>query len=230
MTDTAKFVDDAWELFSWRILSNYVSPWELSQIKAEIKVWDQWCGVWSSWARSHFDRAAEAASAGHQQTAAAAYITAGLFYHWASFLFTHDSGQFRAALEGAEEAFAMAGPLSEHPMEIIHLPFEGSKLRGYLRLPRTAAAASPLVVLIPGADSTKEELYDLGDHILRRGFAVYCFDGPGHGLVSFDLKLRLEYEAPLRTIVDHLVTRPDVDGARLALGGISYGGMSAIRG
>ena len=32
-------------------------------------------------------------------TAAAAYITAGLFYHWASFLFTHDARQFRTALE-----------------------------------------------------------------------------------------------------------------------------------
>src|SRR5437016_3926067 len=202
MTDTAKFVDDAWELFSWRILSNYVSPWELEQIKTEIKVWDQWCGVWSSWARGHVDRAAEAAAAGHQQTAAAAYITAGLYYHWASFLFTHDGGQFRAALEAAEEAFAMAAPLAEHPMEIVNLPFEGTQLRGYLRLPRGAASPSPLIVLIPGADSTKEELYDLGDHILRRGIAVHCFDGPGHGLVSFDLKLRPEYEGPLCAVVD----------------------------
>jgi 2,6-dihydroxypseudooxynicotine hydrolase len=228
--DTATFVEDAWELFSWRILSNYVSPWELSQIKAEIQVWDQWCGVWSSWARLHVERADEAAAAGHRQTAAAAYVTAGLFYHWASFLFTHDSGQFRAALEAAEESFAKAAPLVGHPMEIIHLPFEDTKLRGYLRLPHPTPDPSPLMVLIPGADSTKEELYDLGDHILRRGIAVYCFDGPGHGLVSFDLKLRREYEGPLRTIVDHLTARPDIDGSRVALGGISYGGMSAIRG
>jgi 2,6-dihydroxypseudooxynicotine hydrolase len=230
MTDTSGFLEDVWELFSWRILSNYVSPWELSQIKAEIEEWDQWCGVWSSWARRHLDRGDAAAAAGHDRTAATAYVTAGLFYHWASFLFTHDSGQFRSALEAAEDAFARAAPLVEHPMQIINLPFEGTKLRGYLRLPRGATSPSPLVVLIPGADSSKEELYDLGDHILRRGIAAYCFDGPGHGLVSFDLKLRREYEGPLCAIVDHLVAREDIDGSRLALGGISYGGMSAIRG
>src|SRR5207245_881555 len=133
MTDTSTFVEDAWELFTWRILSNCVSPWELSQIKAEVERWDQWCVVWSSWARRHVDRGDEAAAAGHRQTAAMAYVAAGLFYHWASFLFTHDSGQFRAALEGAEDAFAKAAPLVEHPMEVLHVPFEGTKLRGYLR-------------------------------------------------------------------------------------------------
>jgi len=230
MTDANTFVDDVWELFSWRILSNYVSPWELAQIKAEVRRWEQWCAVWSSWARRHADRGDEAAAAGHGETAAMAYVTAGLYYHWASFLFTHDAGQFRAALEAAEDAFAKAAPLASHPMEIVNLPFEGTQLRGYLRLPRGAASPAPLIVLIPGADSTKEELYDLGDHILRRGVAVHCFDGPGHGLVSFDLKLRPEYEGPLRVIVDHLAARPDVDASRLALGGISYGGMSAIRG
>ena len=230
MTDTSAFVDDAWDLFTWRILSNHVSPWELDQIKAEIERWDQWCAVWSSWARGHVDRGDEAAAAGHPVTAAAAYVAAGLFYHWGSFLFTHDSGQFRTALEGAEDAFTKAAPLVEPPMEIVHVPFEGTQLRGYLRLPRGATSPSPLTILIPGADSTKEELYDLGDHILRRGIAAYCFDGPGHGLVSFDLKLRPEYEGPLRAVMDRLTARSDIDGSRLALGGISYGGMSAIRG
>src|SRR3984893_6672382 len=169
MTDTNTFLDDVWELFSWRILSNYVSPWELSQIRAEIQEWEQWCRVCSSRARRHAGRGDDAAAAGHDRTAATAYITAGLFYHWASFLFTHDTAQFRSALEAAEDAFARAAPLAEHPMEIIHLPFEGTKLRGYLRVPRGATSPSPLVILIPGADSSKEELYDLGDHILRRG-------------------------------------------------------------
>ena len=56
MTNTSTFLDDVWELFSWRIMSNYVSPWELTQIKAEVGEWDQWCHVWSSWARRHVDR------------------------------------------------------------------------------------------------------------------------------------------------------------------------------
>src|SRR5438045_1609415 len=228
--DTSPFVRDTWDAFSWRMMSNYVSPWEHDRLRERISDWDEWCSVWSDEAAGHMARADEAAAAGHGETAATAYITAGLFYHWASFLFTHDAGQFRTALENGEKAFAKAAPIAEHPMEIVNVPFEGTELRGYFRYPKGASGRVPLMVLIPGADSNKEELYDHGAHILRRGIAVYCFDGPGHGLVSFDLKLQREYEGPIGAVLDVLLERKDVDTGRVALGGISYGGQFAIRG
>ncbi len=230
MTDTSTFVDDAWEAFSWRMMSNYVSPWERDRLRDEIKDWSQWCSAWSARAERHVARGDEAAAAGHGITAGQAYITAGLFYHWASFLFTHDQAQFRGALEAGEAAFAKAVPHAEHPMELIRIPFEGTELPGYFRYPNTARGRVPLLVLIPGADSNKEELYDLGAHVLRRGVAVFCFDGPGHGLVSFKLKLRPDYEKPIRAVLDRLLERDDVDPDRVALGGISYGGQFAVRG
>ena len=229
-TDTTSFVADTWELFSWRMMSNLVSPWERERLQARIQHWSDWCAAWSAAAAAHSARGDEAAAAGHGSTAATAYITAGLFYHWGSFLFTHDPDQFRAALSAGEEAFRRAAPHSEHPMEILNVPFEGTELRGYLRRPRGASGRVPLTVLIPGADSNKEELYDLGEHILRRGIAVYAFDGPGHGLVSFDLKLRREYEKPIGAVLDTLLDRPDLEASRVALCGLSYGGQFAIRG
>ncbi|MGH7904957.1 MAG: alpha/beta hydrolase family protein, partial [Candidatus Dormibacteraceae bacterium] len=229
MIDATGFVADTWELFGWRMTSNYVSAWEHAQLRDEIKEWSGWCAGWSERARRHAERGEQAAAGGRSATAASAYITAGLFYHWASFLAVGDLAQFRAALESAEASFASAAPHVEHPMEISNIPFEGTQLRGYFRRPRGASGRVPVIVLSPGADSTKEELYDLGDHILRRGIAVYCVDGPGQGLVSFDLKLRAESEGPLRAAVDHVLERDDVDPDRVALGGISYGGMFAIR-
>ncbi len=229
-TDTSTFVHDTWESFSWRMMSNYVSPWERERLQEEIKDWSQWCRAWSAAAEGHVARGDEALQAGHGETAAQAYITAGLFYHWASFLFTHDEEQFRAALEAGEAAFAKAAPHAEHPMEIMKIPFEGFELRGYFRYPRGASGRVPLAVLIPGADSNKEELYDHGAHMLRRGIAVFCFDGPGHALVSFHQKLRPDYEKPIKAVLDALLARDDVDPNRVALGGISYGGQFAIRG
>jgi 2,6-dihydroxypseudooxynicotine hydrolase len=228
--DTSTFVKDTWESFGWRMMSNYVSPWERERLQERITDWSDWCSTWSAAAAEHVARGDEAAVAKHGETAAAAYITAGLFYHWASFLFTHDAQQFRSALEAGEAAFAKAAPIAEHPMEILNIPFEGTELRGYFRYPNRASGRVPVIVLIPGADSNKEELYDHGAHLLRRGVAVYCFDGPGHGLVSFDLKLRREYEKPIGAVLDVLLKRPDVDPHRVALGGISYGGQFAIRG
>ncbi len=229
-TDTSTFVKDTWDAFSWRMMSNFVSPWERDRLKERITDWDMWCSAWSEAAAEHVSRGDEAEASGHHETAAAAYVTGGLFYHWASFLFTQDLDQFRAALTAGEAAFAKAAPIAEHPMEILNVPFERTQLRGYFRYPLGTSGRVPLVVLIPGADSNKEELYDHGAHILRRGIAVYCFDGPGHGLVSFDLKLRREYEAPIGAVLDVLLKRPDVDADRVALGGISYGGQFAIRG
>jgi pimeloyl-ACP methyl ester carboxylesterase len=86
-----------------------------------------------------------------------------------------------------------------------------------------------LVVLFPGADSTKEELFDLGQHILRRGIAVAAFDGPGQGSVSFDMTMRPDYETAISAVLDVLLARADLARDRVAVGGISYGGLFALR-
>ena len=40
-----------------------------------------------------------------------AYLRAGLFYHWASFMFSHDQEQYRAALQAMAAAWQQAAPL-----------------------------------------------------------------------------------------------------------------------
>jgi 2,6-dihydroxypseudooxynicotine hydrolase len=65
--------------------------------------------------------------------------------------------------------------------------------------------------------------------MVARGLAVAAFDGPGQGMLSFGSKLRPNQELAVQAIIDSLAARPDVDASRLAVGGISYGGMFAIR-
>src|SRR5215831_12486688 len=214
--------------FTWRILSNYVTPWEFEQLKNEITDYEQWCAAWSRHAARHVERGDAALAAGRRLTAGDAYLRGALAYHWASFVFTHDQAQFRAALEAMGDAWARAAPLVAPPMEPLAVPFEGLVMPGYLRVP-DQASRPPVVLLLPGADSAKEELYNLADHIVARGLAVAAFDGPGQGLLSFDSKLRPDQEVAIQAIVSALAARPDLDGARLAVGGISYGGMFAVR-
>ena len=143
-------------------------------------------------------------------------------------MFTHDQAQFRAALEAMAAAWAKAAPLLSPPMEVLTVPFSGLSLPGYLRLP-AGARRPPVVVLLPGADSAKEELFNLADHMVARGLAAAAFDGPGQGMVSFGAKLRPDQELAVRAIIDVLAARPDLDGRRVGLAGISYGGLFAIR-
>jgi dipeptidyl aminopeptidase/acylaminoacyl peptidase len=225
---TDERLESMYRRFTWRILSNYVSPWEFEQLRQEITDYEQWCGAWCREAENHVRRGDEALAVGRRLTAGDAYLRAGLFYHWASFMFSHDQQQFRAALAGMDRAWQKAAPHLDPPMEIVDVPFEDMTLHGYLRIP-AGVPRPPLVLLFPGADSTKEELYNLGDYMVTRGLAVGAFDGPGQGSVSFQAKLGPDYERAVQAVIDSLEDRTDLDLNRLGVGGISYGGLFAIR-
>src|SRR5262249_1051465 len=123
----------------------------------------------------------EALAGGRRLTAGDAYLRGALAYHWASFVFTHHQAQFRGALEAIAATWAKAAPLVSPPMELLRVPFEDLVMPGDLRGP--AGARHPgVVLLLPGADSAKEELYNLADHIVARDLAVAAFDGPGRAV------------------------------------------------
>jgi len=221
------FLESMDRLFRWRIAS-HVPYWDFEQIRAEVTRWEDWLPTWCRWAERHVALGDEALARGRRLTAGEAYVRAGLFYHWATFVSVEDADAFRAALEAGERAWAKAAPLVDPPLELVDVPFESTTLPGYLRRPR-GVERPPLAVLLPGADSTKEELYDLAEHLVRRGVAAFAFDGPGHGLVSFRLTLRPDEETAVVAVVDHLLARDDLDSGRVAVAGISYGGLFAIR-
>jgi dienelactone hydrolase len=221
------FLESMYRLFTWRIAS-HVPYWDLEQIRAEVGRWEDWLPTWCRWAERHEALGDEALAQGRRLTAGEAYVRAGLFYHWATFVSVEDEDAFRAALEAGARVWAKAAPLVDPPMELVEVPFEGTTLPGYLRKPR-GVERPPLVVLVAGADSTKEELYDLSEHLVRRGVAAFAFDGPGHGLVSFRLKLRPDEETAVVAVLDRLLARDDLDARRVGVCGISYGGMFAIR-
>lgn len=225
MTDD--LLQGMYSLFSWRIAS-HVPYWDFEQLKARVPTFDRWLPEWVDWARRWVRLGDEQLAHGRRLTAGEAYVQAGLFYHWATFLSVQDQAAWTAALEELADVWKRAAPLVDPPMELIDVPFEGAELPGYLRRPH-GVERPPLVLLVPGADSSKEELYDLGDRIVRRGLASFAFDGPGHGLVSTKLKLRPDYEVPIAAVLDRLLARDDADPGRVAVAGISYGGLFACR-
>ncbi len=83
-----------------------------------------------------------------------------------------------------------------------------------------------------GFDSTEEELYFSGGAAAaRRGYHVLAFAGPGQGSALRDQKLlfRPDWDAVVTPAVDWLLARPDVDPDRIALMGMSLGGLLAPR-
>ena len=96
------------------------------------------------------------------------------------------------------------------------------------RQPAPARATStrpPLVLLIPGLDSTKEEFFHWEDVFLARGMATLSLDGPGQGETGSRSHIRPDYEAAVGAALDALGAarrrrpRPRRRGRRQSLGG-----------
>ena len=88
-------------------------------------------------------------------------------------------------------------PFGPAPGERVEIPFDGATLAGILRLPAGSQPA-PVVVLIPGLDSAKEEFRSTEQLFLDRGLATFSVDGPGQGEAEYDLAIRPDWEVPGR--------------------------------
>ena len=87
----------------------------------------------------------------------------------------------------------------------------------------------PIVVMCMGLDSAKEEMASNENVFLKRGMATLTFDGPGQGEAEYALPIRGDYESAVKSVVDWVERRDDVDGSRIGLWGVSLGGYYAPR-
>ena len=94
---------------------------------------------------------------------------------------------------------------------------------------RTGEGPFPVVVLLSGLDSTKEELRSTEETFLERGLATFSVDGPGQGEAEYDLPIRGDWSAPAEAIMATLENLPEVDARRVAVWGVSLGGYYAPR-
>jgi 2,6-dihydroxypseudooxynicotine hydrolase len=85
------------------------------------------------------------------------------------------------------------------------------------------------VILVPGLDSTKEELRATEELFLQRGLATFAIDGPGQGEAEYDLPIRPDWEVVGAAVVDALAAMPEVDDDRIGAWGVSLGGYYAPR-
>jgi dienelactone hydrolase len=211
-----------------RFTANGVAPADFERITAQLESWDEWCRAWSEEARVHEDLGREALSEGRTRSAGAHLAQAAVYYHFAKFVFVQDPDQMRTAHLAAVRCLNDALPHLDPPGERHEIPFEGSSMVGILRRPSRDGGA-PAVIMIPGLDSTKEELRSTETLFLERGLATFSIDGPGQGEAEYDLPIRGDWEVPGAAIHDYLRALPGIDASRIGAWGVSLGGYYAPR-
>jgi pimeloyl-ACP methyl ester carboxylesterase len=221
-------VQAAIEHWAPRFITMGVDWGDFVRTTGRIERWEDWLEAWSALADEHLERAIAAEAAGRGRSAGEAYLHAALCLHFAKFVWMLDAATHRAATERAIEALYRAHRHLDPSAERIEARLEGALLAGNLRRPRTAIRP-PLVILIPGLDSTKEEFFHHETAFLVRGMATLSMDGPGQGETGFALPIRPDYEVAVAAMLDALGERDDVDLHRIGAVGVSLGGYYAPR-
>lgn len=211
-----------------RFLAAGVEYSDLQALLKKIDTWDIWCREWSATAAVHEELGLEALAGRRFVSAGQALRRAAAYYHFAGFRFYEDMTQKDRADRKAWECYRNAAPYLQPPAERIEVPFAGTHLVGYLRLPPGAARA-PCVIIIPGMDSRKEELSGLEEGFLARGMATVAYDGPGQGETWDNVKMTYDSEKAVSAFMDFLALRPEVNPHRIGVYGWAMGGYFAPR-
>jgi dienelactone hydrolase len=211
-----------------RFIANGIDYSDFVTVTSRIETWDSWCEQWCQAGAIHEQLGRTALTRDQYQAAGAHLARAAVYYHFAKFMFVDDLAQMRAAHQSAVRCLIDAMPHLDPRGERVTIPFDGSVIAGILRRP-ARPGPHPLVVLIPGLDSAKEEFRPTEDVFLSRGLATLSVDGPGQGEAEYDLAIRPDWEVPGRAIIDAASAIPGIDAGRIGIWGVSLGGYYAAR-
>ncbi|MFB6165705.1 MAG: alpha/beta hydrolase [Haloarculaceae archaeon] len=228
-----EFVADRFDRWGSRFRAKGLDRPGIAALREQIDRWEQWCSAFVDRGERAEDRGEAALDDGHPETAARHLLRAAMYYHFGSFAWYVDEDERESAHRRAVELFGRAGRHVDPPVQRIEADGPGGvTVPGNLRVPDDAPPgtdASPLVVLLSGLDSTKEEQHTRASDFHRRGVATLTVDAAGQGEAWYDQRMTPEFPAYVSAIVDAVAERdPDgVEADRLGVYGVSLGGFYA---
>lgn len=217
-----------WNTYMHRLLAEGVHYRDTLDMRERVTKFDEWCPVWSQWARAAEERADRALTEGFTKTTGLELARASLYYFFAQFVLWSDPSAKRLAYQNCVRTFKGASAYLDPPQRPVQIPYGPITIPGYLRVP-TESRRPPCVILIGGLDTTKEEQLVISNLCVQRGLATLSFDGPGQGETYYKMKLNPEFHQAVAAVLDFAQECPEVDGERLGVIGRSLGGHYAPR-
>lgn len=175
-----------------------------------------------------------------------AFFRSSTYYRAADF-FLHgnqDDPRLKSLWEKQNATFRKAAGLLPNPASYVEIATSTFTIPVYFypadgRLPKSQhpkgkghTEKKPTVIVGQGYDGAHEALYHMTCRdVIERGWNCVTFEGPGQPTVRRQqgLGFRPDWWEVLRPIVDYLHSRDDVDVDKVALIGVSFGGLLAPR-
>lgn len=196
--------------------------------------YESWYHAWLGTAERIADVAKRAFDQRHSISARDSFLRASNYYRSAEFFLHGATPHPRAtvAYARAVESFQAAAACFVPAVEPVQIPFEGKVLYGYFYR-ASARGVRPAIIMHNGFDGSAEEMHFMGAAAAQeRGYHVLTFDGPGQPAARHreGMVFRPNWETVVTPVLDWLIaSRPEVDADKVALLGVSMGGLLAPR-
>jgi esterase FrsA len=184
---------------------------------------DDWAAAWSAVADTYM---AKAKAATDPKEADANFVRAWRLYYFGQWPSPTSAGK-QAAYQKAIDAYLQHARYFDPPLEVVHIPYEGKEIVGYLRLPANAARPVPLVLAISGLDSRKETVSETYAAAIPEGIGFFAVDSPGTG--QSPRKADETADQMYSRVLDYLATRSEIDKNRIVVHGQSFGAYWAAK-
>jgi pimeloyl-ACP methyl ester carboxylesterase len=176
---------------------------------------------------------ADRARRGHAVSARDSLLRAANSFRAAAYFARFGEDRQRELSAASRDAFLAAMEHVDHRFEDVGYEFEGRRMPAYWMAPAGAGGPGPTLLAMSGFDGALEEIYfEVGLAGLQRGWRVLLLAGPGQMDTARDhpdLHFVPDTERWVSAALDAVLARPEVDPAKVALLGISFGGYFASR-
>jgi len=195
-----------------------------------VRAIQEWDVAWT-WAAQRFLGEARVQLRSGQQEAAGLYQRhAALAYHLAGVFVFDDARKIRALRASACMLFQRSLPAWGPTVQRVEIPWRTAQLPAFLALPESASKAAPLVVLLNGTSTSKEETLLWSAPFLEQGLAVLALDWPGSGESALSVRPTPDCDDFTDGVLHLATMEPAIDASRVALVGFSLGGAVAALG
>jgi len=202
----------------------------LDRLPPEVRSWDMIPRVLEKKGAREEELGRKAEAAGHFVTAFEAYNRAYMTYFEAQHVICEDNNTRKIQLyQRMLDCHDKVRQYNDYPIEKVEIPWEGKTIPALLHLLPDRRKA-PCCLYVPGLDRTKEAFpYVSGaatkNPFGQRGFHVLVIDGPGQGEARMrGIKAYPDnHREAGKAAIDYLMTRPEIDGDKIVLFGVSMG-------